>query len=87
MAPFAVPRSVTPDYTGTVAIHNVPKATALRVRDTDGKTVALINDVKDGVAFWELTDTEGEAVPTGTYTIVDASGTPAFESIILPVIR
>lgn len=87
MAPFAVPRSVTPDYTGTVAIHNVPKATALRVRDTDGKTVALINDVKDGVAFWDLTDTEGEAVPTGTYTIVDASGTPAFESIILPVIR
>lgn len=82
-----VPSSVTPDFAGTVAIHNVPDGTALRVRDRDGKTVAVIENGENGIAHWNLLDADGNRVPTGLYTITDASGAPKFQPVSLPVIR
>lgn len=87
LQPFAVPQAVTSDFTGTVAIHNVPLGLTLRVRDADGKTVANLNAPVDGVAYWNLLDNEGNSVPSGSYTIEDASTHNSITPIIVPVVR
>ncbi len=87
VSPVVEPAAVTPDFTGTVAIHNVPANMSLRVRDGEGRTVALLTTATDGVAFWDLRDLDGNPVRSGRYSIVDAGGDPDFETILLPVVR
>lgn len=79
--PFLTPTVVRPDYTGTVAIHNIPKGAALKVTDANGKTVANIPDPEHGVAFWNLLDKDGRRVPTGHYKVSDATATTGFPTL------
>ena len=84
---FAVPAMISPEYGGTVALHNIPAGSGIRVRDITGKTVRELEGPVDGVAYWDLLDSEGRRVPSGKYEILDASGNDAFRTIILPVVR
>ncbi|MDE6007142.1 MAG: hypothetical protein K2G67_06275 [Muribaculaceae bacterium] len=85
--PRIAPMKVTPDFAGTVSIYDIPAAVSIRVRDANGNTVAEIADVKDGCAYWNLLDRDGNQVKSGVYSIEDASGIPAFKPITLTVIR
>lgn len=88
-APFLSRTVVTPDFAGTVAIYNLPRGVALNVRDSDNRTVAAIGASEDGTAHWNLLDTEGNRVPSGRYTIVEATATgiSGFAPLDLQVIR
>lgn len=86
-APFMTPQAVSADFTGNVSLHNVPAGVALRVRDADGRTVAALPETKNGTTFWNLLDADGNLVPTGRYTISDASGNNLMPEFTLPVVR
>ena len=81
------PQAVSADFTGNVSLHNVPAGVALRVRDADGRTVAALPETKNGTTFWNLLDADGNLVPTGRYTISDASGNNLMPEFTLPVVR
>ena len=85
--PFANPTFVNPEYSGTIAIYNIPTGATLRVRDAYGNTVADITDITDGTSHWNLLDYDGKRVPTGKYTITEASGMPDFKPITILVNR
>lgn len=87
LQPFAVPQAVTNDFSGTLAIHNVPSGLILRVRTPDGKTITSLDAPINGVAYWNLLDNEGNSVPSGSYTIEDASTHNLITPIIVPVVR
>lgn len=85
--PFLTPTVVRPDYTGTIAIHNIPKGATLKVTDANGKTVANIPDPEHGVAFWNLLDKDGRRVPTGLYKVSDATATTDFPTLDVVLTR
>lgn len=87
MQPYAVPAAVGNDFGGTIAIHNVPVNVSLRVRNSEGKTVCMLDTPVDGITFWNLLDSEGNMVPTDNYTIMDASGNDHVSPLTIPVIR
>lgn len=86
-APFLSPKVVSPEFAGNVAIYNIPAGTSIRIRDARGNTVRTIADIYDGTAHWDLLDEEGNRVPTGKYTVSDASPASAFKDMTLPVTR
>lgn len=86
-APFATPETVTPDYTGTVAVHNVPAVTTLRVTDSRGRLIRSLPASESGVTYWDLLDNSGKRVPTGRYSIEDATGDSDFRAISVTVVR
>lgn len=87
LSPIVSPSAVGKDFAGTVAIHNLPANSVLKVRDSKGTTVCQLEADNDGVAFWNLLDEKGNRVPSDSYSIVDASTQNAFDPISLPVIR
>lgn len=86
-APVAVPGYVTSEFTGTVAIHNVPEGTLLRVTDHNGRETAVLPVPECGVTHWNLLDSEGRMVPTGRYTVSDCLPHGKFIPITIPVTR
>ena len=72
-AMFAYPEAVTPDFAGNIAIHNVGRLSRLEVRDREGRTVAFLPAASDGTTFWDLNDTLGNPVESGSYLICDLS--------------
>lgn len=85
--PRIYPLNVTPEFAGTVTIFDIPAGVALRVRDSQGNSVAVIDSIQDGIAHWNLLDSDGNQVKSDVYTIDDASGISDFEPIRLPVVR
>lgn len=85
--PFALPTRIDPSFSGTVAIHNAPASTVLRVRDSQGKTVCELDNTVNGVAYWDTLDQDGNLVPSGRYTIVDATGELNFPAITINIVR
>ena len=85
--PFITPEAVGPDYAGTVAIHNIPAGATLKVTDADGKTVANVPDAVNGTSYWDLRDRSGRRVPTGRYTVSDATATTGFPAMSVTVTR
>lgn len=85
--PFITPEAVGPDYAGNVAIHNIPAGTILKVTDADGKTVANVPDAVNGTSYWDLRDRSGRRVPTGRYTVSDATATTGFPAMSVTVTR
>lgn len=84
---FMTPQCVSAEYGGSVAFHNIPADVNLRVRDSKGNTIALLERDRNGQAVWHLTNPEGNEVTSGLYTISDASGNHSFEPLYLPVVR
>lgn len=75
------------DFGGTVAFHNIPSGVALRVRDSKGTTVRELDAAEEGaLAYWDLLDGDGQMVPSGLYSVSDASGLCDFV-IYIPVSR
>lgn len=86
-APAAYPATVPADFGGTVAFHNIPSGVALRVRDSKGTTVRELDAAEEGaLAYWDLLDGDGQMVPSGLYSVSDASGLCDFV-IYIPVSR
>lgn len=85
--PYVMPRTVRPEYAGTVAIHNIPAGVSLKVSDADGNIVADIPPAVNGVTYWNLLDRSGRLVPTGRYTISDATATRDFPAQTVVVTR
>lgn len=85
--PEVMPEVVMPDYAGTVAVHNVPRGTALVVRDADMKNIVTLPVGNDGTAHWNLLDADGNRVPSGPYTICDGTGTRSFRPLEIQVMR
>ncbi|MDE6393207.1 MAG: hypothetical protein K2L59_08080 [Muribaculaceae bacterium] len=85
--PFITPETVGPAYAGTVAIHNIPAGATLKVADADGKTVANVPDAVNGTSYWDLRDRSGRRVPTGRYTVMDATATTDFPAMTVTVTR
>lgn len=85
--PMAYPQSVTPEFAGVVAFHNIPAGVMLRVRNSKGMTIAELDAPTDGTTFWNLLDGDGHRVPSDNYSILDASGQNLISPISLPVIR
>ncbi len=83
--PFLTPDHVGSDYAGTVAIHSLPAGAVLKVIDTDGKTVAHLPTPENGVTYWDLLDSEGNRVPTGKYTVTDATGSLTLKPMTIVV--
>ncbi len=70
--PFAYPNPVRPDYTGPVAVKNLPENSDVKVTDSAGRLVA------EGKAYgsqfiWDGKDIHGKRVKTGVYYILSAS--------------
>ncbi len=74
-SPFLTPTQVAPDYSGTIAIHSLPAGVSLKVTDKNGLTVTTLPTPEHGVTYWNLLDNAGNRVPTGKYTVTDATGT------------
>ena len=70
-----------------MAIHNIPAGTILKVTDADGKTVANVPDAVNGTSYWDLRDRSGRRVPTGRYTVSDATATTGFPAMSVTVTR
>lgn len=83
----AFPETVTGNFTGTVAIHNVPPHAVLAVTDRDGRMVAPLPAPESGTTHWDLTDSEGRLVPTGTYRIGDVLDQADVRQITITVNR
>lgn len=72
-AMFAYPEAVTPDFSGNVAIYNVSRVSRLEVRDRNGEIIAFLPPATEGITHWDLTDTAGNPVASGSYRICDLS--------------
>lgn len=71
--PFATPAIVTSDYTGTVALYNLPRSAGVRVVDASGKQVRTLHTSADGTSSWDLLSDQGKRVAPGRYLITDPS--------------
>lgn len=85
--PFIIPQAIGDGFTGNVSVFNVPEGVTLRVRDAAGKTIATLPAAVDGVTYWNQLDLDGRMVPSGRYTILDASGNNLMPEFTLPVAR
>lgn len=84
-APSLSTSSVSHDFTGTVAIYNVPEAVNLTVTDKTGNIVATLSAPVKGVTYWDLiSDSKVKAKP-GLYIIRDNSLQSSFPGLTLTV--
>ena len=86
-APYLSHSHIDSEYSGTVAVRNVPAGTQLSVIDWQARTVATLPVPESGVTFWDLLDKSGNRVPTGRYSIVDNSTSGTFVPLSLTIAR
>lgn len=86
-APFLTPDVIRPNYAGSVTVNNIPLGATLKAVNAEGKTVAALPAPQHGVSYWDLLDSNGMRVPTGRYTIVDATATTDFPALHVVVTR
>lgn len=83
--PFANPTNVSADYTGTIAVRNVPDAVNLSICDMDDNIIATLPAAVSGVTYWNLLTDDGRRATPGLYKIVDKAGYSAFPEIKVTV--
>lgn len=70
--PYAYPNPVRPNYTGPVAIKNLPENSLVKITDTAGRLVA--EGTSNGSQFiWDGKDLNGKRVQTGIYYVLASS--------------
>lgn len=73
-SPSVEPTLITPDYAGTVRLHNIPAGISIIVEDEEGKQVATLDAPVNSQTVWDTCDSDGNLVPAGIYTFHDLSG-------------
>lgn len=73
-SPSVEPTLITPDYAGTVRLHNIPAGISIIVEDEEGKQVATLDAPVNSQTVWDSCDSDGNLVPAGIYTFHDLSG-------------
>lgn len=68
------PREIMPDYAGAVFVRRAHPSEKIDIIDIAGVKIANIEADPSGNAVWNLTDSSGERVKTGFYTIKSTSG-------------
>lgn len=63
----AWPNPVRPGHQGVVTLRNVAPATPLCIADASGNLVKNLGQASEGMALWDLTDEQGNAVAPGLY--------------------
>lgn len=73
-SPSVEPTLITPDYAGTVRLHNIPAGISIIVEDEKGHQVASLAAPVNSQTVWDTCDYDGNLVPAGIYTFHDLSG-------------
>lgn len=84
-SPSVEPTLITPDYAGTVRLHNLPSGASIIVEDEKGHQVASLAAPINRQTVWDTCDSDANLVPAGIYTFHDLSG--SMEDIQLTILR
>lgn len=83
--PFVMPKSVTPDYTGTVRLSNLPAHASVIIENNRGEKIATLPMPVNRQIVWDTCREDGTLVPSGIYTFRDLTG--SMSDIQISIIR
>lgn len=77
-APTLYPEQITPGYNGELHLRNLPANSRIEIRDKAGERVAILSNGSSTTLAYNLTDTTGNPLPSGIYTVAIGGVTLTF---------